>query len=319
MSRSRQLSPLPDDLPQAVRTLLGELRLLRDRSGYDLRALASKTHASRSSWGRWLSGETWIPREAVASMAELCAGDAGRLDALWQRADEERRTRPGPNVAANAAAVDGETVTAGASTTILREDPEPPLQSARRGRLIFSGVVLACAVVGGAIGLGLGLSLRSTPAQPARPHTPWLSRQEVLSRVQMWHPHSDQRIPYSQDGLYQGYRTDGSGYASMALGLPVPGPNSPDLASGQYSHLVAPAELRPGDLVINPTGDAGTRQVAIFDKWADGPHTRYWVYQQRRGYGTDHLILSYPLGANSQYHAYRPLNLHDAGASQPSG
>jgi hypothetical protein len=325
VSRSRQLSPLPDDLPQAVRTLLGELRLLRDRSGYDLRALASKTHASRSSWGRWLSGETWIPREAVASMTELCGGDAERMNALWQRADEERRARQlaGPPGAGDQAATVGGTASpAGTSTATLQEDPDPsgglrPARS-RRGWLIFSGVVLACAIVGGAAGLTIGLSLRGTPAQPARPYTQWLTRPEVVSRVQAWHPHSDLRIPYSQGRFYQGYRTDGSGYASMALGLPAPGPNSPDLASGQYCRRIEPAELLPGDLVINPTGDAGTRQVAIFDRWADGGHTRYWVYQQRRGYGTDHLVLAYPLSANSQYHAYRPLNIHEVGSPRPS-
>jgi hypothetical protein len=329
VSRSRQLSPLPDDLPQAVRTLLGELRLLRDRSGYDLRALASKTHASRSSWGRWLAGETWIPREAVASMAELCAGDADQLDALWRRADDERRARQlaGPAAAngdaATAGGPAGTTSVAGTSTAILEEDAEPsgalrPARS-RWGWIVFSGVVLVCAVVGGAAGLGIGLSLRTTPAQPARPYTQWLTRPEVLSRVQMWHPHGDQRIPYSQGRFYQGYRTDGSGYASMAIGLPTPGPNSPDLASGQYSRPITPAELLPGDLIINPTGDAGTRQVAIFDKWADGAHTKYWVYQQRRGYGTDHLVLSYPLGVNSQYRAYRPLNIHEISSPRPSG
>jgi hypothetical protein len=316
---------LPDDLPQAVRTLLGELRLLKDRSGYDLRALASKTHASRSSWGRWLSGETWIPREAVASMAELCAGDADQLNGLWQRAEDERRARQfaGPADAnRDAATVDRPTSTVAASTTILQEDPEPsgglrPARS-RWGWIVFSGVVLTCALVGGAAGLGIGLSLRTTPAQPARPYTQWLTRPEVLSRVQMWHPHSDLRIPYSQSRFYQGYRTDGSGYASMAIGLPTPGPNSPDLASGQYTRPIPPTELLPGDLIINPTGDAGTRQVAIFGKWEDTAHTRYWVYQQRRGYGTDHLVLSYPLGANSQYHAYRPLNIHEIGSPRPS-
>jgi hypothetical protein len=261
-------------------------------------------------------------------MAELCAGDADQLNALWQRADDERRARQlaGPPAADGTAATAGGTTstvpTVATSSTILQEDPEPsaglrPARS-RWGWMMFAGAVLACAVVGGAAGLGIGLSLRTTPAEPARPYTQWLTRPEVLSRVQMWHPHSDQRIPYSQSRFYQGYRTDGSGYASMAIGLPTPGPNSPDLASGQYSRRIAPTELLPGDLVINSTGDAGTRQVAIFDKWADTGHTRYWVYQQRRGYGTDHLVLSYPLGADSQYHAYRPLNIHEVGSPRPS-
>ncbi|MEV0409090.1 helix-turn-helix domain-containing protein, partial [Actinoallomurus sp. NPDC050550] len=82
---------MPTNLPQTTRTLLEELRALKDRSGYDLRALEGKTYASRSSWGRWLSGKTWIPCTAVDTMAELCGGDKQRLRALWYRADDDRR------------------------------------------------------------------------------------------------------------------------------------------------------------------------------------------------------------------------------------
>jgi hypothetical protein len=335
VSRSRQLSPLPDDLPQAVRTLLGELRLLKDRSGYDLRALAIKTHASRSSWGRWLSGETWIPREAVASMAELCAGDPGHLNALWQRAEDERRVRQFAEPAGAPGAEgpltgiphpDGDLPAGGTARTAHpagTADPglDAPTVSpgglrparSRRGRTIFVGTLLGCAIAAGAAGLVIGLSLRTSPSQPVQPSAKWLTRQEILVRVRMWHPQTNERIPYSQSRFYQGYRTDGSGYASMAIGLPAPGPNSPDLASGQYTRRIAPSELLPGDLVINATGDAGTRQVAVFDRWADAAHTRYWVYQQRRGYGTDHLVLAYALDSRSQYHAYRPLNIHEIG------
>ena len=163
---------------------------------------------------------------------------------------------------------------------------------------------MGCAVVTGAAGLTTGLSLRKAPAKPAHPYTQWLTRREILARVRTWHPRTAQGIPYSQSGSYNGYRTDGSGYASMALGLPTPGPTSGELASGQYTRRIAPTELQPGDLIINPTGGSGTRQVALFDAWADGTHTRNWVYQQRRGYGTDHLVLSYALGLNSQYHAF---------------
>jgi hypothetical protein len=335
VSRSRQLSPLPDDLPQAVRTLLGELRLLKDRSGYDLRALATKTHASRSSWGRWLSGETWIPREAVASMAELCAGDPGHLNALWQRAEDERQARqfadtPDPAAPSGTAGPltgphhpNGDSPAGEPASAVRTSDlgrPEPPVfpgglrpARSRRGRTIFVGTLLGCVIAAGTAGLIIGLSLRTTPAPPVQPSAQWLTRQEILARVRMWHPHTDQRIAYSQSRFSKGYRTDGSGYASMAIGLPAPGPNSPDLASGQYTRRIAPTELLPGDLVINATGDAGTRQVAIFDRWADAAHTRYWVYQQRRGYGTDHLVLSYALDARSPYHAYRPLNIHEIG------
>ncbi|WP_189244232.1 helix-turn-helix domain-containing protein, partial [Planobispora rosea] len=91
MSRSRRLRPLPDDLPEPVRVLLGELRALKERAGLDLRALEQATHASRSSWGRWLAGETWIPVEAVEGLARLCREDERRFRALWELADQARR------------------------------------------------------------------------------------------------------------------------------------------------------------------------------------------------------------------------------------
>lgn len=316
MSRSRQLSPLPDDLPLAVRTLLGELRLLKDRSGYDLRALASKTHFSRSSWGRWLSGETWIPREAVASMAELCAGDSDELSALWLRAEDERRARRYAAVAEENRSANAADGTDGATVTVHAPPDEPALRSgrARRGRGVLALAVAGTALVAGAAGLLAGRSLGTTTRpEPEHPYAQWLTRPEILARVRTWHPHTARRVPYDQTGFRQGYRTDGSGYASMALGLPTPGPLSTDLASGLYSRRIAPAALRPGDLIIDPTGDAGTRQVAVFDTWADPAHTRYWVYQQRRGYGTDRLVLTYALDGRSPYRAYRPLNIHEVG------
>lgn len=337
MSRTRQLSPLPDDLPLAVRTLLGELRLLKDRSGYDLRALANKTHFSRSSWGRWLSGETWIPREAVTSMAELCAGDVAELNAQWQRAEDERQAREFAAAAEANARTDTATRTRlrtggpgaedGAVTaTVAAPVDAPPIPSAglrvpdglkETTRTAFAIILASCALVAGTAGFLIGHSLgtRTTVVpEPAHPYTQWLTRQEILARVRTWNPHTAQRVPYSQTAFRQGYRTDGSGYASMALGLRTPGPLSTDLASGAYSRRIAPAALMPGDLIINPSGDAGTRQVAVFDAWADPARTRYRVYQQRRGYGTDHLVLAYALDGHSPYHAYRPLNIHETGA-----
>jgi hypothetical protein len=310
VSRNRQLSPLPDDLPLAVRALLGELRLLKDRSGYDLRALASKTHFSRSSWGRWLSGDTWIPREAVTSMAELCAGDTGELTALWQRAEDERQAR---KYAAATEVTRGTAPPSHRHTDGTAAADEPAVRP-RRGRGMLAMAVAGTAVVAGTAGLLAGRSLGTTgsPA-PAHPYTQWLTRQEVLARVRTWNPHTAQRLPYSQTAFREGYRTDGSGYASMALGLPTPGPLSTDLASGRYSRRIPADALLPGDLIINPTGDADTRQVAVFDAWADRPHARYWVYQQRRGYGTDHLVLGYALDGRGPYHAYRPLNIHEVG------
>ncbi|GAA4638561.1 hypothetical protein GCM10023196_096800 [Actinoallomurus vinaceus] len=379
VSRTRQLRPLPENLPQTTRTLLEELRALKDRSGYDLRALEGKTYASRSSWGRWLSGETWIPYEAVETMAELCGGDKKRLRALWHRADDDRRTLPATEPAggtpppaeekpegaprddtasaieasggrddatgaahedtvgtarddtARVASADSSLERAAREDTaeeVARDDtvPERPGAAARRTggarqRVLHIGTALGCCLATGAIGLATGLSLRPEPARrphPAPTYAQWITRSQILARALTWHPQSEQRVPYDQSKSHDGYRTDGSGYASMALGLPAPGPNSADLAWGGYTRQIPPSKLRPGDLIINATGFASTRQVAIFEKWANAAHTAYWVYQQRRMYGTDHLVLRNDLSATSPYHPYQPLNIHEQPAATPS-
>ncbi|WP_460334674.1 helix-turn-helix domain-containing protein [Actinoallomurus acanthiterrae] len=359
---------MPENLPQATRSLLEELRALKERSGYDLRALEGKTYASRSSWGRWLSGETWIPCAAVETMAELCGGDKRRLQALWYRADDDRRIPPVPEHAGEdpeGPAPDAASSQGAAPDVVSPEDSAPdltPPQGAtphvaspegavpdgaspegaaredisaersdaaafrrsgapRRRRMLHIGITLGCSLAAGAVGLAAGLSLRPAPARRPRPaptYAQWITRPQILARARTWRPHSDQRIPYDMSKNRGGYRTDGSGYASMALGLPAPGPNSTNLAWGGYARQIPPTKLLPGDLIINATGQASTRQVAIFEKWANTAHTSYWVYQQRRAYGTDHLVLRYALSATSPYRPYRPLNINEQPTDEPS-
>jgi cell wall-associated NlpC family hydrolase len=147
-----------------------------------------------------------------------------------------------------------------------------------------------------------------TPAA-AVPTQATISRAQVLARARTWHPHTAQRVPYSQLRTRGGYRTDCSGYASMALALDGPGPITTGLAGSAYSTPISMSELQPGDLVIDPTGTSDSRHVVIFVKWADSRHTAYDEYEQRGGYGTDYRTRTYGLAAGSQYHAYRPKKI----------
>ncbi|MCO5994114.1 hypothetical protein [Actinoallomurus rhizosphaericola] len=107
-----------------------------------------------------------------------------------------------------------------------------------------------------------------------------------------------------------GYRTDCSGYASMALALSKPGPNTVGLASKTYSTRISMASLQTGDLVIDATGNNHTRHVVIFERWVNSKTKKsYWAYEQHGGYGTDHRVLTYGLSSGSQYHAYRPKKI----------
>lgn len=140
-------------------------------------------------------------------------------------------------------------------------------------------------------------------------------RLAVINRAKSWNPNTPQRVPYSQTRYRNGYRTDCSGYASMALGLPAPGPNTVALASSAYSRPIPMSELRMGDLVIDAIGDANNRHVVIFEKWANAERTSYWAYEQRGGYGTDHRVLTYGIKAGSEYRAYRPKVLAGGGGN----
>jgi hypothetical protein len=95
----------------------------------------------------------------------------------------------------------------------------------------------------------------------------------------------------------------------MALGLP--GPDTIALTAATYTRPIRMADLRQGDLVINPVGDSTERSVVIFDRWADAGRGSYWAYQQRRGYGTDHRRVRHGLEPRSEFRAYRPVNLRD--------
>lgn len=136
-----------------------------------------------------------------------------------------------------------------------------------------------------------------------------ISRASVIARAKTWHPHTAQRVPYSQSRTHGGYRTDCSGYASMALALGKPGLNTVGLASSSVSKRISMSALKQGDLIIDATGNHNTRHVVIFVKWANSKHTSYWEYEQRGSYGTDYRTRTYGLAKGSEYHAYHPKKL----------
>jgi hypothetical protein len=300
------------DLTDAGRTLLQELRALKERSGLDLRAIESRTYASRSSWGRWLKGDCWIPLAAVEELADLCGGDRRRLRALWELARTDRReTSEAGAVPTEAGAVPTEAATPSRPDA---QDTEPRPAAGGRSSRMRTVMTLVYIVLAGVAGVAIGLYVRESPA-PQRQlsnETRWISRSEIIARARSWKPHTAQRIPYAQDRTFTGYRTDGSGYAAMVFRLPEPGPISSELASAVYSRRIPASELRTGDLIIRELGGVDVREVIIFDRWTDSERTAYWAYQQRRDYGTDRLILHRGLTGNDDYFAHRPLNIREA-------
>jgi tetratricopeptide (TPR) repeat protein len=95
----RRRLPLPAGLTQPEREFFLELRRLTDVAGLSCRALEELTSSfkpaadnpsfySKSQWGRWLNGQSMLPRNAVRKLGEVLATQgiaAERLLDLWSR------------------------------------------------------------------------------------------------------------------------------------------------------------------------------------------------------------------------------------------
>ncbi|GLZ42411.1 hypothetical protein [Actinokineospora sp. NBRC 105648] len=138
------------------------------------------------------------------------------------------------------------------------------------------------------------------------------TRAEIINRARGWLAPS---VPYSQDAFHTTphgrYRTDCSGYVSMAWELPTApygGTSTQGLAS--LADPVAKEDLRTGDALIDAVGTNDTRHVALFDQWADAARTEYWGYEQASGTGTVYRKIRYPYDSTPQdYRPYRRPNL----------
>lgn len=157
-------------------------------------------------------------------------------------------------------------------------------------------------------------AVRAVGKARAAQAAPSITRAQVLERAKTWLTANNGRpVPYSQNKYWKGeYRQDCSGYASMALNLGAPGPNTVKLKNDGWTRPIAMNELAPGDLVIKAnSNDPNNRHVVIFDGWADGAHTVYKSYEQAGGVGTRWKQHSYGVNGRDGYHAYRPVNIVD--------
>lgn len=164
----------------------------------------------------------------------------------------------------------------------------------------------------------LGFALVGAPtmsAAPAEKAAPQVTRGEVLQRAATWlTANNGGRVPYSMEKNWtDGYRQDCSGFVSMAAKLDKSGPNTVALATDKYTAPINKADMKPGDLFIDPVDEPGAdfRHVVIFEKWQNAQHTEYMAYEQRGGFGTDHRPLKYGLEANSKYKPVQLKNIVD--------
>ncbi len=111
-----------------------------------------------------------------------------------------------------------------------------------------------------------------------------IARSEVLSRAKYW---VKKRVPYSMNKTYpdpQGrrYRTDCSGFVSMALHLGV---SASTVSLPGYMTAIRWSSLRPGDVVGTlGAGTAGANgHVVLFNGWANAAHTKFNTLEEKGG------------------------------------
>jgi hypothetical protein len=107
------------------------------------------------------------------------------------------------------------------------------------------------------------------------------TRSTVLKRARTWLAVG---IPYSQYRCYQNqngvYRTDCSGYVSMAWGV---GGRGDSHWTGNFlniSTVIARSSLLPGDALLRHVGNPHLDHVVLFVRWADDAHTQPVVMEQ---------------------------------------
>ncbi|MFN8074853.1 MAG: hypothetical protein U0Q15_05450 [Kineosporiaceae bacterium] len=132
--------------------------------------------------------------------------------------------------------------------------------------------------------------------------TEGLSRSEILARAKKW---VDLHIPYSQSDCnsdYDGrkYRTDCSGFVSMAWGLTT-SYATPDFFSdsrGPWT-TISWSDLQPGDAVVRDG------HIVLFVSWTDSTKTRFNDYEEM---DTDHGTIAYTRSvATSKSDGYHPI------------
>lgn len=129
-----------------------------------------------------------------------------------------------------------------------------------------SGIVLIGLVAVAAITL-FSLSSSSHLTEEQLPQC--VTRSTMLARAQDW---VDKHVPYNQQGSYDGYRTDCSGFVSMSWELAKPGLTTSTLHTA--SSNITKDQLLVGDAMI-----CEGHHVVFFGGWSDAGKTHYYALE----------------------------------------
>jgi hypothetical protein len=143
----------------------------------------------------------------------------------------------------------------------------------------------------------------AAPAHAATAQSPaYFDRNAVIKRAMTW---TRAHVPYNQAGWRDGYRTDCSGFVSMAWGL------DQSYTTWSLTEVARPIhkdEMLPGDIMLN-TAD----HVVIFGGWANRQHSRYIVLEEAHSTGgAVRREMNYPFWIDgNMYHPYRFVGGHN--------
>lgn len=141
-------------------------------------------------------------------------------------------------------------------------------------------------------------------------HATRMARAEIIERGRDWIADD---VPYSMyaehNNGYGSYRTDCSGFASMAWNLWTPGPNTTRLFQSDLTGVIAKSSLRAGDAFGATKDELGEAygHIAIFLKWTDSSHTSAWVLEQAGSVGSTERV--WTSAKMADYKAYRLDNV----------
>jgi len=114
-----------------------------------------------------------------------------------------------------------------------------------------------------------------------------IKRSEIMTRGQNW---VSRHVPYSMSATYPDslgtrYRTDCSGFVTMALHASAPGYNTVSLP--QIAKSISWNDLKPGDFVgtLGPGTAGAAGHVTLFHSWADNSKKNYNTLECRGTYG----------------------------------
>lgn len=154
-------------------------------------------------------------------------------------------------------------------------------------------------------------TVAGAPAAQAAPNDP-IRRADVIERAWNWY---NRNIQYNQGatatgpgGVYS-WRTDCSGFVSMALKLGPTGINCPwtgSLATSTYSYGISRSNLRPGDYLV----DAGNH-VVLFHRWANTAHTQFVLFELGNTASDMNHRTAYLSSYGSAFLARRAHNIRD--------